>query len=114
LITEKDIDEMIAKYQGKKDITSDECVKLSAFYILKNALYPEVANDINVLNKSVPQYSYATAPEQPTYDSGTEFSNAIQGMDINDILYVFDDLMKATYVYNQPLYKATLRNLREY
>lgn len=108
MITEKDLQEQIAKYQGKIDISTDECVKLAAFYILKNALYPKE----NVAE--IPQYSFATAPEQLTYDSGTEFSNAIQGMDINDILYVFDDLMKATYVYNQPLYKATLRNLREY
>ena len=40
--------------------------------------------------------------------------NAIQGMNINDILYVFDDLMKATFVYNKDLYKAVLRELREY
>lgn len=108
MITEKDLQEQIEKYQGKIDISTDECVKLAAFYILKNALYPKE----NVAE--IPQYSFATAPEQPTYDSGSEFSNAIQGMNINDILYVFDDLMKATFVYNKDLYKATLRELREY
>lgn len=112
MITEKDLQEQIEKYQGQIDISTEECVKLAAFYILKNALYPEIVNEVG--DKSVPQYSYATAPEQITYDSGSEFSDAIQGMDINDILYVFDDLMKATYVYNKALYKATLRELGEY
>ena len=106
MITEKDINEQIAKYQGKKDIKVQECVELSAFYILKNALFPD-ENKV----AEIPQYSYATAPEQFTYDSGTEFSNDIQGLNINDILYVFDDLMKATYVYNKDLYKATLREI---
>lgn len=106
MITENDLKEWISKYQGKKDIQVQECVELSAFYILKNALFPESENVVNI-----PQYSFATAPEHFTYNSGTEFSNAIQGMDINDILYVFDDLMKATYVYNRDLYRATLREL---
>ena len=75
---------------------------------MKNALYPK--EDV----AEIPQYSFATAPEQPTYDSGSEFSNAIKGMNINDILYVVDDLMKATFVYNKDLYKATLRELGEY
>ena len=108
MITEKDIQEQIAKYQGKKDIKVQECVELSAFYILQNALYP-TENKV----AEFPQYSYANNPEQVSYDSGTEFSNTINGMNINDILYVFDDLMKATYVYNKDLYKATLRELRE-
>jgi hypothetical protein len=109
LITEKDLQEQIAKYQGKIDISTDECVKLAAFYILQNALYPK-ENEV----AEIPQYSFATAPEQFTYNSGSEFSNAIQGMNINDILYVFDDLMKATFVYNKDLYKAVLRELKEY
>lgn len=104
MITENDLKEWISKYQGKKDIKVQECVELSAFYNLKKALFPDDVAEI-------PQYSYATAPEQLTYNSGTEFSNAIQGMDINDILYVFDDLMKATFVYNRDLYRATLREL---
>lgn len=108
MITEKEIQEQLSKYQGKKDISTDECVKWAAFYILKYALYPK--EDV----AEIPQYSFATAPEQITYDSGSEFSDAIQGMNINDILYVFDDLMKATFVYNKDLYKAVLRELREY
>jgi len=107
LITEKEIQEKIAEYQGKKDISTDECVKLSAFYNLKKELFPD---DTDVVE--IPMYSNATAPDQFTYDSGTEFSNTIQGMNIGDIVYMFDELMKATFVYNRGLYNATIRELK--
>lgn len=107
MITEKEIQEKIAAYQGKKDITTDECVKLSAFYTLKKELFPD---DTDVVE--IPRYSNATAPDQFTYNSGTEFSDTIQGMNIDDILFIFDDLMKATFVYNRGLYNSTIRELK--
>ena len=107
MITDKEIKEKIAEYQGKKDISTDECVKLSAFYTLKKEMFPEETDVVEI-----PRYSNATAPDQFTYDSGTEFSNTIQGMNIDDILFIFDDLMKATFVYNRGLYNSTIRELK--
>lgn len=108
MITENDLQEQIEKYQGQIDITPDECVKLAAMYILRHFIYPSERNNINI-----PTYSLATAPEQPLYDSGSEFSEAIIGMNYNDVISVIDELMEATYVYNKPLYNATIRKLNE-
>lgn len=104
MITEKDLQEQIEKYQGQIDITPDECVKLAAMYILKKSIYPKE-------NATLPSYSFATAPEQFTYDSGSEFSEAIKGKDIDDVLSIMDELMEATCIYNKALYNAVLRKL---
>lgn len=107
MITEKDLQEQIEKYQGQIDITPKQCIELAAMYILKHFIYP---NDDLQLNAS--NYSFATTPDQITYDSGSEFSNAIQNMGVDEVISVMDELMEATYVYNKPLYNATIRKLK--
>ena len=59
----------------------------------------------------MPQYSFASGPETAAYDSGTEFSDRIKGMDINDVLAVIDELMSTLYIVNPRLYESVMRKL---
>lgn len=103
MITEKDLDEAIARYQGQANYTPSDCVKMAALYILKDKQY----------ETEKPMYSYANTPEQPTFDSGTEFSKLIQGLDTNTVYAMFDELMEYLYVYEKGLYNKVIRKLKE-
>lgn len=105
MITEKDLQEAIAECKGQRNPSAQTCIKLAAFYILKDHLFPE----------DRPMYSYAPPPESIEniidYQSDTDFGRAVNGRTIKEVFPVIDDLMTATYVYNKPLYDATLREL---
>lgn len=105
MITERDLQEAIAECKGQRNPTSQTCIKLAAFYILKDHLYPD----------DMPSYSYAPPPEPIentiVYESDTEFGRAVNGRTVDEVFPVIEELMAATYVYNKPLYDATLRRL---
>ena len=87
MITEHDLQEVIAELNGKRNITPSECVNLAAYYIIQNQLFGSPAPDI-------PQnYFSAKSQADVLYDSGSEFSNAIQGKNLDDVFEILDELM---------------------
>lgn len=59
----------------------------------------------------MPQYSFAAPPEEVVYNSGTEFSDRIKGMEISEVLAVMDELMTTLMVVNPRLYAGVMRKL---
>lgn len=108
MITLKDLQEAIAECQGERNPDSKTCIKLAAFYTIKDHMYPEEV--------APPQgYSYAVSGEADgviEYDSGTEFSDAVKGRDQADIWPIIDELMEAVQVIHPRLYAATIEKLR--
>lgn len=106
MITEKDLQEAIAECEGQRNPNANTCIKLAAFYTIREHLYPSIA---------APSYSFA--PSEPLgntviqYDSGTEFSDLIHGRSVDDILPVIDDLMSTISVVNPKLYRSAIREL---
>ena len=41
MITEKDLQEAIAECEGQRNPNANTCVKLAAFYIIKDHLFPQ-------------------------------------------------------------------------
>lgn len=102
MITEKDLQEAIAACEGERRPTASTCIKLAAFYALKDRKHP--AEPVN--------YSYMDAgPEVISYDSGSEFSKKIDGRRVSDILPIIDDLMDALIAINPRLYNSVMRKL---
>ena len=101
MITEKELQEAIAECQGQRNPNANTCIKLASFYTILD----------HIVKEEKPTYSFASAPATAAYNSGTEFSDKIQGMDINDVLAVFDELMTTLSVVNPPLYKSVMRML---
>ena len=111
MISEQALAEAIAECQGQRSPNRDTCMILAACYIIQDHMYG---------TKSVPDpvYSYAPAPEEPTenlvsYDSGSEFSQAIQGMTIDRVLEVMDETMDAVKIVQPRLYAGVLRKLSD-
>lgn len=102
MITEKDLQEAIAECQGVRNPDAKTCIKLAAFYILEDHLFPK------------PVYSFSAGEqiEKPiTLDSDTEFSRTIDGMAWEDVLPVMDELMETLQVLHPRLYDGVLRQL---
>lgn len=111
MITERDLQEAILECQGKRNPTSADCMKLAAFLTIQREMFGGSDND----PVELPPASYA-APEptdKVSFDSGSEFSDAIRGMDINDVLDVIDELMSVLQTINPRLYNGVMRKLEQ-
>lgn len=111
MITEKDLQEAIAECQGERHPNANTCIKLAAFYTIKNEMFRK---DEHVeIPEQLPSYSYASQPEDTiTYDSGSEFSQMIHGKRVDEVLDVMDELMETLQVINPRLYAGVLRKLQ--
>lgn len=112
MITKHDLDAAIAECQGKRNPDSSTCIKLAAFYTIKEHLFPERVGNSDIL----PTYSYAPAPNENhegyvTIDSDTEFAQAVDGRKQEDVWPVIDELMTALKTIQPRLYDAVLSKL---
>lgn len=110
MITERDLKEAIAECEGQRSPTSTTCVKLAAFYAVKDRLYPSAPA---VYQKPVMAYTEEAPTVGIQYDSGTEFSRLIKGKESDEVFSVIDELMDALMAVNPRLYDFTVRKLKQ-
>lgn len=115
MITEHDLVEAIAECQGQRNPNASTCIKLAAFYIIKDHMFADKSNEYD---DDDTVYSYAMGKgadididEEIMYESGTDFSQAIQGKTQFEILQIMDELMTALQVVNPRLYASVMRRL---
>lgn len=106
MITEKDLQEAIAECEGQKNPNVNTCIKLAAFYTIKQNLFPS-----SNFGTTPVGYSYSSGISTERYDSGTDFSNVIAGMDYTKVIQTMDELMTTLEVINPSLYKGVMRKL---
>lgn len=105
MITEFDLEEMIAKYQGIVNPSTNDCVKLAALYTVRNELFPK--------ESPTPSYSFTASPEESTektisYDSSTEFSRVINGRKISEVVEKLDKCLTELKYLNPRMYNNIL------
>lgn len=109
MITERDLEQAIAECQGERNPNANTCIKLAAFYTIRKELFGKA--------EQAPTYSFAAAPvdtaETIHYDSGTDFSQAIDGRHPDDVWPVMDELMDAVHTLMPRLYGSVMRKLQE-
>lgn len=108
MITEQDLQAAIAECEGQRNPNANTCIKLAAFYTIRDHLFPQEQDHIAEVGKMV--YSGASEPE---YDSGTEFAQAVAGWSKSDLMPVMDELVTAVSVLNPRLYASFMRKLIE-
>ena len=108
MITEQDLQAAIAECKGVKAPNANTCIKLAAFYIIKEHLYPE--RDVTQANEG---YSYDPPPEDPVIDinSDSEFAQAINGRTMEEIMPIMDEAMEALKVLNPRFYASIMRKI---
>lgn len=80
-----------------------------------NAVWGAFLRSKGFKREAMPEYSFRDPPSETEtaidYDSGTEFSETINGRDPARVWPVIDELMTAVQVFNPRLYAATIRKL---
>ena len=113
MITEKDLLEAIAECQGERNPNANTCIKLAAYYTIKNELFGNAEPVSNI--DRLPEYSYAAPPDpvETTIDyySDTDFSRTIDGRPAADIWPVMDELMSTLRIVQPRLYDGVMRKL---
>lgn len=112
MITERDLEQAIAECQGERNPNANTCIKLAAFYTIRNELFGKAERSERAENA----YSFAAPPvdtaETIYYDSGTDFSQVIDGRNPEDIWPIIDDLMSAVRTLMPRLYDNVMRKLQ--
>lgn len=105
MILEQDLREAIAECQGKRNPDANTCIKLAAYFTILHNMYPE--------QKTEPAFYQMASGFNPVieYDSGTEFSKAVNGRNPSEIMPVIDELMTTLQVLHPRLYDGVLNKL---
>ena len=108
MITEQALEEAIAECKGEKNPNANTCVKLAAYYVLKDKMYPDEKDPIPVVQNRNMSYSYSA----PLYESNSDFFNTVKGRTLDEIMPVLDEMMVTLEVLHPRLYNAVMRNLQ--
>lgn len=111
MITEKDLQEAIAECQGERNPNANTCIKLAAFYTIRNEMF---GNPEQVVEAITPTYSYSSGEPVETmidYYSDTEFSRMIDGRKASEVWPVIDELMSTIQAIQPRLYDGVMRKL---
>lgn len=110
MITEQDLQEAIAECQGQRNPTANTCIKLAAFYTIKNELFP-----------AAPGYSYAAespplevrelTPEVVGDYGGSDFLQAVKGKDAGAMWRLMDEIMDTLKMVNERAYNGFMRKI---
>ena len=103
MITEKDLQEAIQACLGVKNPSVQTCIKLAAFYTIKEHMYGNAPEDEG--------YSYAPDERYIEYESDSEFGKLITGKSAKDIWAIMDEAMEALQVLNPRLYANIIRRI---
>lgn len=116
MITERDLQEAIAECEGQRNPNANTCIKLAAFYTIKEHMFGGDATKRSDESYDEDEYSYAAGPENAPQAivaaySGTEFEDTINGMPFDVFLEIMDELMSTLEIVQPRLYAGVLRKL---
>ena len=109
MITERDLDEAIAKCQGESNPTNSTCIKLAAFLTIKDYLYPQ---------ELYQQYSYSAPPMEQveTYiqtNGDSEFLKAVDGRKADKVWKLIDELVEAVKILHPRMYTTFIDKVQD-
>ena len=108
MITEQDLQEAIAECQGERNPNANTCIKLAAFYTIRNELFGNHFAD--------PGNMYSYAADAPTnavqIDSDSDFASVVNGRTPAEIWPIIDELVSTLRVVNPRLYASLMRKLQ--
>lgn len=107
MVTERELREAIDELEAAAG-SINGCAALAALYALKDRYYPKCGE---ISDTPTVVHSASSSPHIIRTGSDSEFLNAINGKNWEDIVPLFDELMSAVKVLQPNLYAAVLRRL---
>lgn len=101
MITEQDLRSAIAECQGQKNPNANTCIKLAAYYTILDHITGEQSTV-----KNIPVMGYSNSY---LYKSESEFMKVIEGVDLDTVMQVVDELMDTLKAVQPRLYDAVMR-----
>lgn len=110
MITEHDLQEAIAECEGQRNPNSNVCVKLAAFYIIRDHLYPNnEAKKMDFITSNT-MYSGSAGPDFKL-NTDTEFADVVNSADLQEVMIVMDELMTTLKAIHPRLYNSVISKL---
>lgn len=110
LITKYDLDQAIAECQGVRDPNANTCIKLAAYYTIRDAMFG--VNNKEDAVKTIPQYSFAARPTI-SYASDSEFASIINSKNPDKIWPIVDELIETIRIIYPKLYEVTMKKVKD-
>lgn len=114
MITEHDLKEAIAECEGQRNPSANTCLKLAAFYTIRDKMYP---GEPGGEHEAQPVFYSRSAGPMPDgeveYISDTEFGQAVSGLDVAQVMPVMDELMTTVQAILPKLYNGVMRKLTD-
>lgn len=114
MITEHDLQEAIAECEGQRNPNANTCIKLAAFYTIRNNMFPKT--DAQAPEPLLPRsYSFmadtSTNVEAVMIDSDTDFAKAVSKLPQSTAWNIMNELMSTLAVLNPKLYASAMRKI---
>ena len=107
MIRLEDLDAAIAECVGARDPNANTCIKLAAYYTIRNELYPDTQEE-------EPRRSFAANPvcEPGVHiDSDSDFAQAVEGLPPDEVWGIMDELVQTVRILQPRVYAAVLRKI---
>lgn len=102
MITEQSLNEAIANCQGVINPTSNTCLKLASYFVIKDHMFRNTER-LNAMETNIPMVS-----DTIQLFSDSEFAERINGKSINEVMPVIDELMATLQIVNPRLYNSVI------
>lgn len=112
MITEHDLQEAIAECEGQKNPNASTCIKLAAFYTIRNNMFPKTSEPLLPHSYSFMADPDADVEAEPVMiNSDTDFARAANKLTQDTAWNIMDELMSTLAVLNPRLYASTMRKI---
>lgn len=109
MITEQDLHEAIAECEGERNPNANTCIKLAAFYTILDHMFRQEDPEVPHI-----QYSYSgESDDLIKYDGKSEFARSINGIQVNELLDIMDELMSTLAIVQPRLYASVMRKIQD-
>lgn len=117
MIHAQELEDAIAQMRGDPNPNANTCMKLAAYYVIQDHMFPDKAEPEEKAQTALPSapagYTYAAGRDEEVPAMGdTEFLQTITGRSMSAVLAVMDDCMTALKNTYPRLYHATIRRLQ--
>lgn len=106
MITDKDLQEAIAECQGERKPNAQTCIKLAAYYIIRDHITDNGSTGSYYSHDSGPSFA-----DHIDYDGNSDFAQAIKGKSAMDVWPIMDELMTTLEALNPRLYAGVMRRI---